>query len=71
MRPEITQLVHPLIYPTLFNHESVCNFQPIKGVAQNLFFIDHEEQEKPDDELRSHSNVYEAKIVSLSNSTGI
>ena len=63
MRPEIAELVHPLIYPVLENHNSVCGYENIKGVSNNMFFIDHCELEKPNDELRSHSNIHEAKFV--------
>ena len=63
MRPEIAELVHPLIYPVLENHESVCGYENIKGMSKNMFFIDHCELEKPNDELRSHSNIHEAKFL--------
>ena len=63
MRPEIAELVHPLIYPVLENHESVCGYKNIKGISDNVFFIDHCELEKPNDELRSHSNVHEAMFL--------
>ena len=63
MRPEIAELVHPLIYPVLENHVSVCGYENVKGVSSNMFFIDHCELEKPNDELRSHSNIHEAKFL--------
>ena len=63
MRPTIAKLVHPLIYPVLENHLSVCSFEDVLGVCDNLFFIDHKEQEKPNDELKSHSNVHEAAFM--------
>ena len=63
MRPEIAELVHPLIYPVLKNHESVCGYGNIKGISGNMFFIDHCELEQPNDELRSHSNIHEAKFL--------
>ena len=63
MRPEIAELVHPLIYPVLKNHESVCGYGNIKGMNGNMFFIDHCELEQPNDELRSHSNIHEAKFL--------
>ena len=63
MRPEIAELVHPLIYPVLENHASVCGYENVKGMSNNMFFIDHRELEKPNDELRSHSNIHEAKFL--------
>jgi hypothetical protein len=62
MRPEIASLVKP-IYPTLQDHESVLNYPEIRGVAHNLFFINHAQPEATDDETKSHSNVYEAEYV--------
>ena len=46
MRPEISKMLeHIYINPKLENHESVMNFDNIKGVARNAFFVDHEESE--------------------------
>lgn len=41
MRPEISALITPLIYPDLENHESVTLLEPVEGVKKNLFFLDH------------------------------
>lgn len=40
MRPSISSLVSP-IYPKLEDHEHVKAYPDIKGVATNLFFLDH------------------------------
>ena len=64
MRPEIAQLVHPQIYPVLENHSSVCTYDSIKGICTNMYFIDHCQLEKANDELKSHSNVHEAEFMS-------
>ena len=46
MRPEISKMLeHIYVNPKLENHESVMNFDNIKGVACNAFFVDHEECE--------------------------
>ena len=46
MRPEISKMLeHIYVNPKLENHESVMNFDNIKGVAHNAFFVDHEESE--------------------------
>lgn len=41
MRPEIANLIRPTIYKELFDHESVLTYPDVKGMAKNLFFIDH------------------------------
>ena len=63
MRPEIAKLVHPHIYDTLYNHESVLRYDNIKGVAKNIFFINHEYNEEKNDDLLSPSNKHEAEYI--------
>ncbi|XP_060580714.1 NFX1-type zinc finger-containing protein 1-like [Ruditapes philippinarum] len=62
MRPSISSLVKH-IYPDLSDHSSVTSYPDIKGVSANLFLVDHENEEKTDDDIRSYSNVYEAQYV--------
>ncbi|XP_076435849.1 NFX1-type zinc finger-containing protein 1-like [Babylonia areolata] len=64
MRPEIAKLVRP-IYPALANHPSVEGYEAVKGVASNLFFINHGELEAHNEETKSHSNEYEAFFVTM------
>ena len=46
MRPEISKMLeHIYINPKLENHETVLDFPNIKGVARNMFFVDHDESE--------------------------
>ena len=46
MRPQIaTMLDHIYVEPKLQNHESVLDFEDIKGVERNLFFLDHNKEE--------------------------
>ena len=46
MRPQIAKMLdHIYVEPKLQNHESVLNFEDIKGVERNLFFVDHNEKE--------------------------
>ena len=46
MRPQIAKMLdHIYVEPKLQNHESVMNFEDIKGVERNLFFVDHNEGE--------------------------
>ena len=62
MRPEIARLMK-FIYDDLKNHVSVESFKDILGISKNIFFINHQEPEKTDDELKSHSNEHEAKYI--------
>ena len=46
MRPEIAKMLdHIYVEPKLQNDESVLDFEDIKGVERNLFFVDHNEGE--------------------------
>ncbi|XP_035284019.1 NFX1-type zinc finger-containing protein 1-like isoform X2 [Anguilla anguilla] len=63
MRPEIAQLLTPHIYDKLENHSSVHLYENIKGVATNIFFVDHDHLEEHIKEGRSHQNLHEATFV--------
>lgn len=46
MRPQIAKMLdHIYVEPKLQNDESVLNFEDIKGVERNLFFVDHNKGE--------------------------
>lgn len=62
MQPEISKLVRPHIYDTLFDHDSVKCYPEIKGISQNLFFIQHDNLERAGDNL-SYSNDHEAEYL--------
>ena len=62
MRPEIAELVKP-IYPELRNHPDVEKYESIKGISSNVFFINHSHHESNDEDLRSHSNMHEARYM--------
>ncbi|CAJ0932466.1 unnamed protein product [Ranitomeya imitator] len=63
MRPEIAKLLTPHIYDKLENHESVHKYDNMKGVCQNLFFVDHDHPEHHISEGKSRQNVHEAGFV--------
>ncbi|CAH1269009.1 ZNFX1 [Branchiostoma lanceolatum] len=63
MRPEFARLLTPHIYESLDNHESVLNYENIKGVSSNLFFVDHSHLEEQDKDMKSHSNMHEARFM--------
>ncbi|XP_026856434.2 NFX1-type zinc finger-containing protein 1 [Electrophorus electricus] len=63
MRPEIARLLTPHIYSELENHPSVLEYENIRGVLTNLFFVDHKFSELEIKDGRSHQNVQEANFV--------
>ncbi|CAH1269061.1 ZNFX1 [Branchiostoma lanceolatum] len=63
MRPEFARLLTPHIYESLDNHESVLNFENIKGVSSNMFFVDHNYLEAHDSDTKSRSNMHEAQFM--------
>ncbi|NXO96119.1 ZNFX1 protein, partial [Certhia brachydactyla] len=63
MRPEIAQLISPHIYQKLENHPSVLEYENIKGVSTNVFFVEHEVPEQEIQEGKSHQNLHEAHFV--------
>ncbi|GIY60264.1 NFX1-type zinc finger-containing protein 1 [Caerostris darwini] len=63
MRPEIASLLVPHIYSNLRNHESVDNYENIKGVSKNVFFITHSYNEVQEKDSKSKVNEHEAKFL--------
>lgn len=63
MRPDIARLLTPHIYAELENHPSVLEYEDVKGIFTNLFFIDHKFFEKEIKDGRSHQNLHEAHFV--------
>ncbi|KAF9586547.1 NFX1-type zinc finger-containing protein 1 [Lunasporangiospora selenospora] len=61
MRPEISRLVRP-IYKTLTDHNSVRQFDSIRGMVNNLWFLTHDEPDMlgPNN---SHVNMHEVNIA--------
>ena len=62
MRPEISSLVRHM-YPVLNDNENVHQYENIKGVQRNLFFITHEEEEEFNEDIKSYSNEHEAEYL--------
>jgi hypothetical protein len=46
MKPEISKLISPTIYPALQDHPSVTKRSPITGIDKCLFFVDHAHEEE-------------------------
>eukprot|EP00745_Piridium_sociabile_P032107 TRINITY_DN53821_c0_g3_i1.p1 TRINITY_DN53821_c0_g3~~TRINITY_DN53821_c0_g3_i1.p1 ORF type:complete len:124 (+),score=17.04 TRINITY_DN53821_c0_g3_i1:156-527(+) len=63
MRPEISSLLVPTIYPDLQNHDSVLEYPEVQGVKVNVFFLTHTEPEGAEEESRSKRNTHEAKFL--------
>lgn len=64
MRPEISTLMkYKDLYPDLDDHEDVKKYEHIKGVINDIYFINHNESELVHGETKSKSNIHEAKFV--------
>ncbi|KAF0765131.1 NFX1-type zinc finger-containing protein 1-like, partial [Aphis craccivora] len=63
MRPEISSLITPAIYPNLIDHISVINRPHIRGVTKDIFFINHTNFETEVEEISSKSNDHEASFL--------
>lgn len=62
MRPEISRLIRPAIYPRLEDHESVLEFPPVRGVDHPLYFLHHTRKEKAAGDS-SKENVHEVRFL--------
>ncbi|CAL1544824.1 unnamed protein product, partial [Lymnaea stagnalis] len=62
MRPEISKLLRH-IYPDLKDHSSVFEYNHVRGIAKDIFFIDHRSTESKLDDNSSKSNDFEAEYV--------
>lgn len=63
MRPEICDLITPVIYNHLQNHISVYEYPNVKGITKNLFFVSHEVHEENDDHIQSYKNSHEGEFI--------
>jgi hypothetical protein len=62
MRPEISKMFRH-IYDGLEDHASVREYEDIRGVTNNLFFIDHDVHESVHDSFHSKVNQHEAEFL--------
>ncbi|XP_067144046.1 NFX1-type zinc finger-containing protein 1-like [Centruroides vittatus] len=62
MRRNIAQLLVPHIYERLNSHSSVDDYEDIKGLDKNVFFINHSHMEK-ETSVSSYCNDYEARFI--------
>ncbi|KAK9882471.1 hypothetical protein WA026_021505 [Henosepilachna vigintioctopunctata] len=63
MRPEISSLIKPAIYPKLEDHESVLHRPEIKGIEKCLYFINHEYREAENSGDTTKKNIHEVKFL--------
>ncbi|XP_034531554.1 NFX1-type zinc finger-containing protein 1 isoform X2 [Notolabrus celidotus] len=63
MRTEIARLLTPHIYSELENHPSVLEYENIKGLDSNMFFVEHKQLEGNIKDGKSHKNMHEAEFV--------
>ena len=64
MRPEISQIVSHHIYNgTLHDHENTLDYENVKGMKHNIFFVDHCHAEDPNPDLKSPANKHEAEFL--------
>ncbi|KAF8531244.1 P-loop containing nucleoside triphosphate hydrolase protein [Gautieria morchelliformis] len=66
MRPEISNLVRHLTYPDLVDAESTKNRPNLRGVSNNIVFIDHR---KPEDEEMRVADMQDAGAKSSKRNT--
>ena len=63
MRPEIARLISPHIYSELHDHESVTEYENIRGINTNLYFFNHKYKEAKTVNSHSYCNEREADLV--------
>ncbi|XP_020339540.2 NFX1-type zinc finger-containing protein 1 [Oncorhynchus kisutch] len=63
MRPDIARLLVPHIYSELENHPSVMDYDNIKGLLSNMFFVEHNYPEEEIRDGKSRQNLHEAFFV--------
>ncbi|KAI8072336.1 P-loop containing nucleoside triphosphate hydrolase protein [Gongronella butleri] len=64
MRPSIRALINPIYSdPPLQDHAAVSQYPDVRGMAENMFFLAHEELEESQQETASKSNPHEAQMA--------
>ncbi|KAG8980485.1 hypothetical protein FRC05_006118 [Tulasnella sp. 425] len=64
MRPQIADLVRCTLYPTLKDHTLVQTPPSVRGMAKDVFFLDHRNAEASGgDDSASKTNTYEAEMI--------
>ena len=64
MRPQISQLIRPTLYPELEDAPNVLDYPSVRGMKQPVFFFSHSHGEDGNSkEHSSKSNSWEAQLV--------
>ncbi|XP_064640409.1 NFX1-type zinc finger-containing protein 1-like [Lineus longissimus] len=63
MRPEISQFLVPHIYTELHDHKKVFSYDHVKGIQNDVVFLNHNVPEDGVEDTRSHTNDHEAALV--------
>ncbi|RWS26737.1 NFX1-type zinc finger-containing protein 1-like protein [Leptotrombidium deliense] len=63
MHPNVSHLLVPLFYEALENHESVSKYENVKGITNNLFFLNHDYEETSKGDSTSKSNEHECSFI--------
>ncbi|XP_048760859.2 NFX1-type zinc finger-containing protein 1-like isoform X3 [Ostrea edulis] len=63
MRPEISCLLTPAIYPSLQDHSTVLAYPNVKGMKHSIFFIDHQNPENQTTHSTSYTNDFEVEMI--------
>ena len=64
MRPEISKVVSIHIYNGILqDHKDTLQYENVKGMKYNMFFVDHCQPEDPNPDLKSPSNKHEAAFL--------
>ncbi|KAL5004105.1 hypothetical protein ScPMuIL_017561 [Solemya velum] len=62
MRPEIADIMRN-IYPDLRDNQKVEQYEHIKGISSDVYFINHSYYETNDEDSMSHCNEFEAEYI--------
>ncbi|KIY53920.1 hypothetical protein FISHEDRAFT_54900 [Fistulina hepatica ATCC 64428] len=63
MRPQISQFVRKILYPTLEDNQIVHSYPPVQGMQSNVFFFTHTHQENGEKDSASKFNTFEVNMI--------
>ncbi|XP_030831943.1 NFX1-type zinc finger-containing protein 1 [Strongylocentrotus purpuratus] len=63
MRIELSDLMRRHFYDNLQDHDTVKQYESVKAVQKDIFFLDHAEPEDEMDDTQSHYNLHESRLV--------
>ncbi|KAG8980424.1 hypothetical protein FRC05_006056 [Tulasnella sp. 425] len=64
MRPEISELIRCTLYPSLIDDDTVKARPSVRGMAKDVFFLDHRHAERgAGEESVSRTNIFEVNMI--------